>query len=384
MPYPDYHGGSLVNLMSRLARELGAEGHLYPALEHPALPDLSAYHNIVLFIIDGLGASYLNAHPGFLQAHQASELTSVFPTTTASAITTFMTGLAPQQHGLTGWFTYLKELGAVTAVLPCQLRGSHELLSDRGIDVSRLYGHIPFFDTLKVPSTVLAPEWIIDSPFNISHSGHAHRQGYTDLTSMLENLRNILRAGERQYVYAYWPDFDRLSHQYGNASGQVAQHFQELDTRLAQFIETIAGTRSLILVTADHGFIDTTPERLIDLHAHPVLQECLSLPLSGEPRLAYCYLHPHKTDSFIKYVREEFTEQMELIESRSLIEQEAFGFGEAHPQLAQRVGDYTLIMKDNYVIKDWIAGEQPFFHYGVHGGTSQLEMQVPLILLTSD
>jgi len=384
MNLPDYQHSSLVNLMSRLAREFGANDQAYAAFEHEALAPLTDYQHIVLLIIDGMGARYLARQTGYLHAHQCAELTSVFPTTTASAITTFMTGLAPQQHGLTGWFTYLKELGAVTAVLPCQLRGSREVITERGIDIAALYGHVPFFDLLQVNSTVLAPGWIINSPFNIAHSGRARRVGYTNLASLFGNLRGLLHEDERQYIYAYWPEFDRLSHQFGNGSEQVAQHYRELDTSLAQFMESIAGTRTLLLVTADHGFIDTQPDRLINLHEHPVLHDCLSLPLSGEPRVAYCYVHPHKTQTFIDYVQANFSQQMALVDSQELIRQHAFGLGEAHPQLAQRVGDYALIMKDNYVIKDWVAGEKPFFQYGVHGGISEQEMQVPLIMLSSD
>ena len=384
MPFPNYHTNSLVNLMARLASELGAGPPSYAPFEHTQLPRLADYQHIVLLIIDGLGAGYVDAQPGFLRAHKISELSSVFPSTTASAITTFMTGQAPQQHGLTGWFTYLKELGAVTAVLPGQLRGSREPLSERGIDIAALYGHTPFFDHLTVPSTVLAPAWIVDSPYNVAHSGQARRVGYTDLASMLGKLRECLQSAQRQYIYAYWPDFDRLSHQFGNGSAQVAQHYAELDSALERFSQTVVGTHTLLLITADHGFIDTRPERVINVHAHPVLEDCLSLPLCGEPRVAYCYVHPHKSRTFVDYVQEHFAQQLRLYESHDLLAQGAFGLGKAHPQLAQRIGDYTLIMQDNYVIKDWLVGEKPFFHYGVHGGISAQEMQVPLMVLPSD
>ena len=384
MRLPDYQHSSLVNLMSRLALEFGADDQLYPAYRHNALEEMASYEHIVLLIIDGLGARYVDKQLGFLKAHKRAELTSVFPTTTASSITTFMTGQAPQQHGLTGWYTYLKEVGAVTAVLPCQIRGSRESLADRGIDVAALYGHTPFFDQLTVQSTVVAPEWIIESPFNVAHSGRAQRKAYTDLESMFQSLHGLLyHAIDRQYIYAYWPDFDRLSHQYGNNSEQVAYHYRELDLMLERFYDAIAGTRTLLLITADHGFIDTTPERLIKIDDHPHLQDCLSLPLSGEPRVAYCYVHPHKADTFVDYVQENFGECMDLYASQDLIAQGAFGLGQPHPQLSQRVGDYTLIMKDNYVIKDWLLGEKPFFQLGVHGGVSELEMQVPLIVLSA-
>ncbi|MEJ2360024.1 MAG: alkaline phosphatase family protein [Gammaproteobacteria bacterium] len=384
MAYPDYQHGSLVNLMSRLGQAYGVNEHPYPALAHASLARLEQYQHVVLFIVDGLGARYVDNQPGFLHSHRVGELTSVFPTTTASAITTFMTGLAPQQHGLTGWFTYLKEIGAITAVLPCQLRGSHEALPARGIDIASLYGHTPFFDLLHSPSIVLAPEWIIETPFNLAHSGQARRVGYTDLESMLTKLRELLHHDQRQYIYAYWPEFDRLSHQFGNGSQQVAQHYAQLDSALGRFAASLAGSNSLILITADHGFIDTQPERVINLHEHPVLQDCLSLPLSGEPRLAYCYLHPSKSRTFVDYVQDNFAEQMELHASEDLIARGVFGLGEAHPQLGQRVGDYTLIMKENYVIKDWLAGEKPFFQHGVHGGISEQEMQVPLIVVPAE
>lgn len=384
MRVPDYQANSLVNLMSRLAGNFGVESHPYPALALPGLADLAAYQHVVLLVIDGLGARYLDGQPGFLQSHKAGEITSVFPTTTATAITTFMTGLAPQQHGLTGWFTYLKEIGAVTAVLPCQVRGSRELLTERGMDVGALYGHVPFFDLLDVASTVLAPDWIIDSPYNAAHSGRARRMGYTDLDTMFRHLQALVHADERQYIYSYWPDFDRLSHHYGNTSKQVAQHFREIDNRLQQLMQTIAGSNTLIIVTADHGFIDTQPQRLIKLDDHPVMQDCLSLPLSGEPRLAYCYVHPRKSQTFADYVQDRLADQIMLFESQDLIAQGMFGLGEPHPRLAQRVGDFTLILRDNYVIKDWVAGEKPFFQHGVHGGVSELEMQVPVIVLASD
>ena len=37
-----------------------------------------------------------------------------------------------------------------------------------------------------------------------------------------------------------------------------------------------------------------------------------------------------------------------------------------HARLASRVGDYTLLMKDDWTIKDWLPGEKPFRMLGVH------------------
>ena len=48
-----------------------------------------------------------------------------------------------------------------------------------------------------------------------------------------------------------------------------------------------------------------------------------------------------------------------------------------------RVGDYTLVMKDNHALKDWLPNEKRHVHIGLHGGISDDEMYVPLITLTA-
>jgi hypothetical protein len=40
----------------------------------------------------------------------------------------------------------------------------------------------------------------------------------------------------------------------------------------------------------------------------------------------------------------------------------------------------VLLMRDNYVIKDYLLGEHPFTQVGVHGGLSADELDVPLIV----
>ena len=44
--------------------------------------------------------------------------------------------------------------------------------------------------------------------------------------------------------------------------------------------------RTTLIVTADHGFVDSPADEAIDLAAHPGLRDTLLLPLCGEPRVA--------------------------------------------------------------------------------------------------
>lgn len=380
MYFPDYAAGSLVNLMRSIGSAFAAPATPYAGLEQLEDSEFAGRRTVILLVIDGLGYEYVQTHGKLLRTHCHARLTSVFPSTTATSISTFLTGLAPQQHGLTGWFTYLREVGGVTAVLPAQLRGSQEHLSSRNVDIGALYGHIPFFDLLDVNSYIVSPAWIIDTDFNRAHCGKARSLAYDDLESMLGVVQQLARdTSHNKYVYAYWPDFDRLSHQHGNASEAVLAHFRELEQGIETLVRNIQGSDTLLLITADHGFIDTGVQHMITVNDHPRLHETLVLPLCGEPRVAFCYVDPYKVEQFRNYIDDNFSRQIECIESPALIGQDVFGLGEPHPRLHERVGHYTLLMKDNYIIKDWLVGERRFFNTGVHGGTSEQEMFVPLI-----
>ncbi|WP_059756303.1 alkaline phosphatase family protein [Thiobacillus denitrificans] len=129
---PDYHGGGIVNLMSSIATVLGGNSPYAPLAALPPAALAGARH-LVLLVVDGLGHDYLLGRDGCLRQHLRGQMTSVFPSTTASAIPTFLTGLAPQQHGLTGWHMYFREIGAIIAPLPFRVRTGRHALREAGV-----------------------------------------------------------------------------------------------------------------------------------------------------------------------------------------------------------------------------------------------------------
>ncbi|GAB6039804.1 alkaline phosphatase family protein [Endothiovibrio diazotrophicus] len=385
MTPPDYHSRSIVNLMASLTSALGGDEGIYAPLT--ALPSerLACTRNVVLLVLDGLGYHWLRERAASNLAQCCvGAMNSVFPPTTASAITTFLTGEAPQQHGLTGWFVHFKELGGVAAVLPYQPRVTRKTsYADHGIEPAAFFGHTPLMDRLAVECHSVVPRWIADSPFNRAHQGRAKLHRFNSMGGFFREVTRAVRGGGgRKYVYGYWPEYDALAHEHGTQSRQVAEQFEALDRGFGALLKSLAGTDTVVIATADHGFIDTTRERVVHLADHPTLADCLALPLCGEPRAAYCYLHPGREKRFLDYVGEHFDHCCEAVASERLIDEGWFGLGEPHPRLWQRVGHYTLMMKENWVIKDQLAGEKAFHHVGVHGGTSEAEMTVPLIVAT--
>ncbi len=387
MELPDYHGGSIVNLMRSIERALGARpcdaASAYP--ESSALPAraLADARNIVLLVIDGLGYDYLTraGAGGALHRHLKARLSSVFPSTTATAVTSFLTGIGPQQHALTGWHVWLRELGCLAATLRFRPRHGGEPLSKAGIVPRSVFTAEPMFDRLAANSHVVSPADIIDSDYNVAHCGLALRRPYKELTELFSALTEIVRSrGERQFIHAYTYDLDAAAHTSGSASAELRDKFRQIDAAFARFLDEIAGSDTLVIAVADHGFIDSPKSACIELADHPQLAETLMLPLCGERRAAYCYVQSGQDRAFEHYVLTRLDHCAMLCRSTELIAQGWFGLGAANPRLAERVGHYTLVMKDDYTIKDWLLGEQRYLTVGVHGGVSAAEMHVPLIV----
>jgi hypothetical protein len=274
-----------------------------------------------------------------------------------------------------------RKVGCIATTLRFRPRHGGEALSRGGIAPRSVFTAEPMFDRLAAKSHVVSPENIIDSDYNVAHCGLARRRPYKELPELFSTLAGIVRnSSQRQFIHAYTYDLDASAHTFGSASPELQQKFRQLDAAFARFLEEIAGSDTLVLAVADHGFIDSPNPACIQPEDHPQLAETLMLPLCGERRAAYCYVQSGQERAFEHYVQTRLDHCAELYRSADLIARGWFGLGRANPRLAERVGHYTLLMKDNYTIKDWIPGESRYLTLGVHGGVSAAEMHVPLIV----
>lgn len=381
---PDYAGASTINLMQSIAKTCGASGFNYAPLSSSLPRDLDEARNLVLLVIDGMGETLLQqAGQGTqLLAHRVCTLTSVFPATTAAAVTALLTGLAPAQHGLTGWHMYFAEAGSVLAVLPLTRRvvRPYEREWPPVPPPRALFDHRGLFDSLRRSSHVVSPAAIAASSFNRFHTRGAKSHAYADRDALFDCIAAIARAGHgQQYIYAYYDDLDALSHRLG-AYGEAAEaELRQLDACFERLLDQLDGSDTTVLVTADHGFIDSPEAHCIDLGLHPKLAAMLSQPLCGEPRVAYCYVRPRRRQAFEAYVTQELGHATRCVRSEALIDAGWFGPGIPQPRLEERVGTHTLVMRDDWSVRDWLPGERRYRQIGVHGGLSRREMQVPLI-----
>ena len=203
----------------------------------------------------------------------------------------------------------------------------------------------------------------------------------SSIGQLVERIAGIVgNARARTYVSAYWPVLDTLSHKFGASSAKAWRHLAEIDLHFARLRAALAGSGTLLVLTADHGFVDVRPESRLDADTVPHLSAMLAHPLCGEPRLAYCHVRDAHRADFEQRASAALGGAGRVVESASMVEDGWFGLADPHPRLHERVGDHALVMNDGCAITDRVAGEKPFRQIGVHGGVSRDEMHVPLVV----
>lgn len=374
---PDYRH-SLANLAARLYDQPGC-----PPLQHPALAGLEQDETVILLLIDGMGCAQLDelVPGGWLQQQQVSTLHSVFPSTTTAAITTLLTGLPPSQHSLLGWHVAAPEANGIVTPLPLRYHWLAE--PARALDnpalASTMYSRPSALHGQNRQHYILQPAYIADSAYSRHHAGEAEHLPWQDYTQLFASLQTLAQQAGRKLVYAYVPDLDSLMHHKGTGHPRARLLLERLQRHCAELAASLpAGCR--LLITADHGQADVPAARMLFLNDFPELAAMLRQPLSGEPRAAFFHVKPGLQQAFRDAVTQTLGHAAWCLPAADVLAAGWFGPAPAHPQLAERCGDFLLLMKEDWGLMQTLGDAPRPVLVGNHGGLAAAEMQIPLIV----
>ena len=384
---PNYQNGSIVNLMQSIIQTLNPSkkpgAGAYGELDIFPIKQSKKAKRVALIVVDGLGQDLYDIldHKKALSTWHVGTLTSVYPSTTASAISTFLTGSAPKQHGITGWYMYLPEISDVATILPFISRAKKEDLVQYGLDPLTLTNSESLTKRLGTESTVIQPAEISDSAFSRSMGQGAIRQSYKSYEEFSSLIKGFVCGNtDSSYLYGYIPTIDSTAHHFGPYSLETKVEYEKVSKLLSALFKLAEASDTMLITTADHGFIHSPPERRIYLTDHPEMKRMLSLPLCGEPRTAYAYVKEKARKRFAAYIKDNLNQAIEIEESEKFISSNWLGTGTPSNFLKDRVGDFVLFMKENYAIYDPLPNEMRPSLLGVHGGRSVSEINVPLFV----
>ncbi|MCS7061678.1 MAG: alkaline phosphatase family protein [Anaerolineae bacterium] len=400
---PLYETYNFWRLPHSIVRWFGGETNW--ALPSDALPSgSSACDAVVLLLIDGFGWRFYEPRAErypflqhFVRHGVVSKLTSMFPSTTAAHLTTLHTGLPPAHSGVYEWYQHAPTLNAMIAPLTFSLAG------ERGRDTLAQAGVSPGF---VFPTHVLYQQLIaldVDS-FVLQSNQFAHSapsrhlvQGARIVATKTTvegcvQLSKLLAAQQRRSYYVlYLSQVDAIGHEYGPTSEEIEA---EIDVLLRVLEEHLLNRlaqhgRVLLLVTADHGLVETNPattlylnrdENLRTLRRH-LQTDWAGQPLApaGSPRDLFLHIRPDKLERVERTLSEHLAGRALVFQTRFLIEQGLFGPPPISDRFLERVGNLVILPFKGESVYWYERGrfEQTFF--GHHGGLTREEMEIPLL-----
>lgn len=376
---------------------------------------------LVMVLVDGLGWQMLRERAGHTPnlrrlLADSDYLHTCAPSTTAAALTTLATGVYPGAHAMVGY-----------AVRDPLLRG--HLGAGHVPGPGDVFDLITFKNSSHDPLTWQSVPTLIERANAKANAGCGPQLGAVSIGRSkfagsglsLAAWRGFKHIGvdaldQRPYqayraikegaklVYLYVGELDHAGHNHGWHSDKWLEALEALDAMVGQLFRRLpAGTR--IVLTADHGMVDTDRRHRIDLAKEKELakdvvavagesrflqlyvpDDVASAPAAGSPGLGVA--GPRGAGGVVENSgREELAQSVanrwaEFLGDRTIWvgTDPAPLMGPLSPGARAAVGDVLVALNDNWTVVD---SRVQSFHatqlIGVHGSLTSVELEVPLI-----
>jgi hypothetical protein len=392
---PSYNGYGVSNIPATISSLLGCRTHANPPLARKIENYDRSYSTVVLLLIDGLGWNLLKRSvkssdnlAELTESFPPAPITTVFPSTTSTVITTLSTGRTPAEHGVVGYTMYVKQLGSIINMLDFKSVNSpkDDNIFDKGFPPEDFLGVPTFYQNLSkegVQSFVLTKNYLLGSGLSrMTHIG-AHQNGYVDVGDMFVLLRKLLEnnLGLRKYVFVYWPSVDTASHIFGpwseESAAEIRSLFFSMKAEFASKLTQDVCKDTLLMLTADHGQSQIPDEGVYDVSVDREFMDMLVMPPTGDSRTVFLHVKEGLKEKVEGHLRKRFGEAFKCMDVESAIEGGLFGPGEKKKGLRDSLGD-TIILTD--------AGRAIFYPFkigssynqrGAHSGLTEDELLVP-------
>ncbi|WZH36448.1 MAG: alkaline phosphatase family protein [Microbacterium enclense] len=332
----------------------------------------------IVFVVDGLGAHNLAArrgHARFLGSTggRRDVARTVFPSTTAAALTSLLTGTDPGTHGIVGYRARIPG----TNVAPNQLHG----WETDGLDPRSWQRSRPL---LERESAEGRPCFVVSRPeytrtgFTEATLRGAEFVPSADLTERAAIAAGLASRHPGAVVYLYSPELDTAGHRDGWESDRWTDALERLDTA-ARLLADEADPTTGILVTADHGMVDVPAHRHVLLDHGDALLDGVTL-IGGEPRMLHLYTEAGQADAVASTWREREASRAWVMTRHEAIE--AGLFGVVADEVRDRLGDVIVAARGRYAYyDDRETDKRPQSMVGQHGSLTDEERTVPLLRL---
>lgn len=359
---------------------------------------------VIVLFIDAFGwmfvERYYDKFP-FLRRIAAegviSQMTTQFPSTTTAHTTTIHTGLTVGESGLYEWFIYEPTLDDLIIPLMYSYAGDTQrnTLKRSAANPRTIYPRRNIYQTLNgagIKSYVFLSREYAHSPFGEVVNDGAKVTSFRSLSEGLYNLSQaVIHESGKGYYFWYYDLIDTMAHLYGPNSAQVEAEIITCLSALENILHReLAGKvkDTLLLVTADHGQAEVSPETVIYLNQTlPGLTPMIktnrrgqALVPAGSPRDMFLHLKPEAIDEALDLLSRHLEGRAEVYRVSDMINAGYFG-EQVSEAFRARVGDVVVLPYAHESVWWYLKDRVELRFLGMHGGLLPEEMQTSLMVM---
>ena len=363
---PDYSGANLTGIIPGCL--LGASGRRPNWFPQP----LQEAERIVLLVIDGLGYEQLQRHAHIapnLMSLVGGSITTIAPSTTASALTSLVTGASPAEHGIVG---YRMDMGDS---IMNSLRWWSDTRDLRKVHPPATVQPIPPFVGMTIP--VVSRAELEGSAFTEAHLRGSRPCGWRAASSIVAQCANLISSGEK-FVYAYYDGIDKIAHERGFGAYYNSE-IAATDWLVGSLLNTLPSGTTLA-ITADHGQVQVDDNVV---HLSDDIKASLHHQ-SGEGRFRWLHAKRGQESDLLQIATDSYRDIAWVASRDQVIEEAWLGparGGRIADQVKRRLGDVALVPFTATTFDDPLDSG-PFSLVCRHGSLTADEMFVPFLART--
>jgi hypothetical protein len=363
---PDYSGANLTGIIPGCL--LGTSGRRPNWFPQP----LQDAERIVLLVIDGLGYEQLQRHAHIapnLMSLVGGPITTIAPSTTASALTSLVTGASPAEHGIVG---YRMDMGDS---IMNSLRWWSDTRDLRKVHPPATVQPIPPFVGMTIP--VVSRAELEGSAFTEAHLRGSRPCGWRAASSIVAQCANLISSGEK-FVYAYYDGVDKIAHERGFGAYYDSE-IAATDWLVESLLNTLPSGTTLA-ITADHGQVQVDDNVV---HLSDDIKASLHHQ-SGEGRFRWLHAKRGQESDLLQIATDSYSDIAWVASRDQVIEEAWLGparGGRIADQVKRRLGDVALVPFTATTFDDPLDSG-PFSLVCRHGSLTADEMFVPFLART--
>lgn len=330
---------------------------------------LSQRRSVVVLLVDGLGSSNLKSaggHARFLNSQPGEKISCFYPATTSTSLSSLATGSSPNETGFVGYQIFDR-----VSATPMNL-----LSGWQSQEQAEAFQNLPTVSELarseEIAFDVVSPAIYSDSGFTAATMRGSEFHGVNTVAERFTKTQDLLKLPGSRVVYLYVPELDQIAHAWGSESTKWLNALEELDDLVRGFVSKLP-KGSALLLTADHGVIDVSPDN--HLYIDELFEKELFHFVGGDTRGLFLYLKTKSTD-IKSQLESAYGSSCYVVEPQDLIDA---GYWTKTEKQEQYLPDYILLAKRNVALfHRGFAKLKSLNMIGHHGSISAEEMSIPI------